>query len=250
MAQTNAIIAELKQVLRECRITYADVAQKLALSEASVKRLFAEQQFSLKRLDQICELTGIEISDLIRRLDAQQQISELTTDQEKELVADTHLLITAVSCLNRWSFADIIRTYQFSEPQLIQKLAQLDKMGLIELLPKNRIKPLISHDFAWQKSGPIQRFFESQVQQDFLQCQFDQPGELRLFITGMLTAHSNEQIQQKLKRLAQDFRHLHQEDLTLPINDRHGMSMVLAIRPWELTAFAELRRPEAAKPYP
>ena len=250
MAQTSAIVDALKQALKEQNITYQKIARHLELSEASVKRLFSEKQFSLKRLDQICELIGIEISDLLRRLNQQQRISQLQSEQEQELVSDIKLLVVAVSCLNRWSFSDIFNTYRFSPPELIGKLARLDRMGLIELLPNNKIKPLINHDFTWIKRGPIQQFFESNVQQDYLKCQFDQPGELRLFTTGMLSPHSNQIIQQKIKRLAQEFRHHHQEDLSLPLEERHGMSMLMAIRPWELKVFEELRRDDAGKNFP
>ena len=49
MAQTTAIIDVLKKLLKEQGVTYLQVAQALGLSEASVKRLFAERQFSLQR---------------------------------------------------------------------------------------------------------------------------------------------------------------------------------------------------------
>ena len=51
MAQTTALIDALKQVLKEQSITYRQVAEHLDMSLASVKRLFSEKQFSLKRLD-------------------------------------------------------------------------------------------------------------------------------------------------------------------------------------------------------
>lgn len=127
---------------------------------------------------------------------------------------------------------------------------RLDRMGLVELLPGNRIKLLVSHDFAWQPRGPIQRFFETEVQQDFLKCRFHQPGEMRLFVSGMLSPQSNESVQQKLKRLALEFRHCHEEDLALPLEQRFGVSLLMAMRPWEIDAFASLRRPEARKAYP
>lgn len=249
MAQTGALMATLKQVLREQGVTYAQVAAHLNLSEASVKRLFAQQQFTLKRLDQVCQLLGIEISDLARRLEAKRNIAQLSLEQEEELVRDTGLLLVAVSAVNGWTFQDLLATYRFSETALIRHLAKLDRIKLIELLPGNRIKPLITADFSWRKNGPIQDFFECQVQQDFFTSQFDQPGELRLFVTGMLSAPSNQLIQQKLRRLAQDFRHYHQEDRQLPLAQRHGTSLVLAMRPWELQAFARLRRPDAVKIY-
>ncbi len=144
----------------------------------------------------------------------------------------------------------MLENYALSEPEAISKLARLDRMGLIELLPGNRIKPLITHDFNWQKKGPIQRFFESQVQADFFQCHFNQPGELRLFLNGMLSPRSNEAMQQKLRRLALEFRHSHQEDLALPLEQRYGVSMIVAIRPWEVAVFQQYRRADAQKFYP
>jgi DNA-binding Xre family transcriptional regulator len=45
----------LKQELRKQRITYRRVSEALELSETSVKRLFSEEAFSLKRLEKICE---------------------------------------------------------------------------------------------------------------------------------------------------------------------------------------------------
>ncbi|WP_111497619.1 MULTISPECIES: helix-turn-helix domain-containing protein [Marinobacter] len=250
MAQTTAIVDALKGALKEHGLTYQQVADALDLSEASVKRLFAERQFSLKRLDQICALLGLEISDLMRRLEPETRIDRLTREQEQELVSDIPLLLVAICALNRWHFEDILAAYTLSEHQVIGRLAQLDRMGLIDLLPGNRIKPLISHDFQWQRNGPIQTYFEEQVQGDFFQCRFNRPGELRLFLNGMLSPRSNDVMQQKLRRLALDFRNCHREDLSLPLDQRYGVSLILAMRPWEVAAFRHYRRPEAQKVYP
>ena len=66
----------------------------------------------------------------------------------------------------------------------------------------------------------------------------------------MLTPASNAVMQQKLERLALDFRRLHQEDLVKPLSDRYGTSMVLAMRPWELEFFLRHRRPGSKKVFP
>ncbi|MCG8612179.1 MAG: helix-turn-helix transcriptional regulator [Pseudomonadales bacterium] len=247
MGQTTAIIDRLKKALKENGKTYQDVAQHLRLSEASVKRLFSEKQFSLRRLDQVCEMLGIEISDLLREMHTISHISQLTVEQEQLLVSDAKLLLAAISVLNRWSFDEILAVYDYSYTELIGCMARLDAIRLIELLPGNRTKALVTYDFKWIKNGPIQRFFEGEVQREFLNCRFDQPGEIRLFVTGMLSRNANELMQQKLKRLIQDFRHYHQEDLTLPLPERHGTSMVVAMRPWELEVFGRYRRDESKK---
>ncbi|MGQ7248861.1 helix-turn-helix domain-containing protein [Halomonas sp. V046] len=250
MAQTAAIVDALKAALKAHGLTYQQVARELELSEASVKRLFAERQFSLKRLDQVCALIGLEITDLVRQLEPEIRIDQLKLTQEQELVSDMALLLVAFCALNRWRFHEMLDTYALSDHALISHLTRLDRMGLIELLPGNRIKPLVTYDFQWHKNGPIQRFFESQVQGDFLECRFDRPGELRLFVNGMLSPRSNEVMHQKLRRLALDFRHCHQEDLALPLEQRFGISMIVAVRPWEIAVFRRFRRAEKAKVYP
>ena len=53
MAHTAALVDVLKRELKARGITYAHVARKLNLSEASVKRMFSKREFTLKRLDEI-----------------------------------------------------------------------------------------------------------------------------------------------------------------------------------------------------
>jgi DNA-binding Xre family transcriptional regulator len=242
MAKSLELVDALKKVLRTRGMTYRELAVRLELSEASVKRLFSQKGFTLKRFDAICEAAGVELSDLIAAVESQRLIRALTVAQEQELVADLRLLLITISCLNRWSFEQILATYLFTEAELIQALAKLDRMKLIELQPGNRVKLLISNDFSWQKGGSIQRFFESQVQTEFFRSSFDGPGELRLFVNGMLSRASNALICQRMERLAQEFRQLHLDDQRIPLEERHGTSLALAIRPWELSVFENMRR--------
>jgi len=242
MAQTTAIIKALKKTLKIHGKRYSDVAEALALSEASVKRLFSDEQFSLKRLDQVCNFLGIEISDLLSSMKDEQQIQCLTEEQEKQLVADIPLLLVANSVLNHWSFKNILSIYDFSETELIQLMAKLDRLRLIQLLPLNRVKVLVDHNFSWRKNGPIQKFFEEQVTQEFFNTRFEAPGEKRMFLVGMLSRASNETFQRKLEKLSEDFHDLHTQDEKLPIFERFGTSAIMAMRLWEPSVFESKRK--------
>ena len=243
MSETGIIVQALKKSLRASSITYADIASTLELSESSVKRLFSEHDFSLKRLDQICQLMNMGISDLMEQLNNDNQsIDQLVLAQEELLVSDLKLLVVAICTINHWTFNEIIARYNIEKTEAIQYLARLDKLKLIELLPNNKIKLLISPHFSWIKNGPIQRYFESQVQTDFMNSRFNKKGELRVFTTGMLSRNSNTIMNKRMEKLAQEFRQFHDEDKNLPLDERFGSSMVLAIRPWELAAFESLRR--------
>jgi transcriptional regulator with XRE-family HTH domain len=105
MAQSKLLIDTLKKELKAQKKTYRDVAKVLGLSEASVKRLFAERTFVLERLDQICEFLGLEITDLARKAEeATQLTANLSLQQEQELVSDIKLLLVAFILINRWNY--------------------------------------------------------------------------------------------------------------------------------------------------
>ncbi|MGH8635443.1 MAG: helix-turn-helix domain-containing protein, partial [Burkholderiales bacterium] len=130
MATSAGLVDVLKRELRTRGITYAQVARKLGLSEASVKRMFSRKDFSLKRLDQVCQLTSSEFSDLARALYQEESlISQLTPEQEKEIVSDRKLFLVAVCVLNHVGFDQITSLYDVSKAECIQLLARLDRLG-------------------------------------------------------------------------------------------------------------------------
>ncbi len=243
MAQATALIDTLKQALKSYRLTYADVAQQLDMSEANIKRMFAAKRFTLERLEEICQLMQMELSDLFQLYDeSRQRITQLTLEQEKKLVNDAKLLLVAVSVRNRLSFSDIINSYQVSETECIRCLATLDKLKIIDLLPNSRIKLRINDDFRWLPNGPIERFFEQHIKNQFLKSQFKGEQEERLFLFGLLGESSTQVMMNKLQSLAKEFTDLHRQDAKLPFDKRHSIGVMLAIRPWELPFLQPLQK--------
>lgn len=241
MAQTPALIELLKQSLKTHRLTYADIASRLEMSEANVKRMFAKKRFSLHRIEEICELMQMEMSDLFVLYEAsRQRINALTEQQEKELVGDEKLLLVAVSVRNQLSFEQIVEHYQISATECIQHLAKLDRLKIIDLLPDNRIKLRIDEYFSWLPGGPIERFFEREIQRQFLKSRFKGELEQRLFHFGLLGDTSSQIMIEKLKSLAHEFTELHKRDLHLPLHKRHNQGLMLAMRPWHLDVFDPL----------
>lgn len=243
MSQSPALIDALKRALRQRGLTYARVAEHLGLSEASVKRMFSSRHFTLERFDAVCALMHLEISDLFQLLEEERQrITHLSELQEKELVADPALFLVAVCARNRWSFEEILARYAFSETELVRLLARLDRIRFLELLPGNRIHLAVAADFRWLPDGPVERYYAGRVQEEFFQARFRDDGQLRLFLTGMLSLRSRETLQRKLNAVAREFAELHREDCALPLQQRVNVGLVMAMRPWELRAFRELER--------
>jgi transcriptional regulator with XRE-family HTH domain len=244
MAQTTALINTLKRTLKAHGKTYVDVGRALELSEASVKRLFSREDFSLERLDRICQLIGIEITDLVELMNAEQrQLEQLTLEQEQELVDDKTLLAVAICALNKWTMDEIVSFYDITEGQCFQKLARLDKLKLIDLLPHNRIKILVAPNFRWQENGPIQKLFQERLGNEFLHGKFKGEDESLIVFNGMLSKHNIAELKNKLRRLAWELNVANREDSSLPLAERHGITAVLAVRGWQYGLFHPLRSP-------
>ncbi len=241
MAQVAPLIDTLKRELKAQGKTYIDVAEQLELSEASVKRLFAERNFTLQRLEAICDLLNLELSELFQMMSKEQrQLTQLTREQEKEIANDLILLLITVSVISGMTYSDIRNAYNISETDCIQKLAKLDRLKIIELLPGNRVKLLIAPNFHWLPNGPIQQFFQEKVEQDFFSSRFDKANEKLIVTNAILTNSSNARLQKKMERLAAEFNELMQEDHSAPNDKKHGTTMVLAIRQWQYSLFKKI----------
>src|SRR5437867_2147650 len=222
MSASAALIDTLKRELKAQGATYAGVARALGMSEASVKRMFSRKDFTLKRLDQVLDFAGLELAELTRSLERRDRlVSRLTPQAEKAIVADKRLVLVALRVLHQWPVEKIIRTYSMSEAECIRHLVRLDRMGIIRLLPGNRYRLLLSRTFSWIPDGP---------------------DELMLFVTGRLSKSSREAMLVRLRRIANEFADLHNDDTRRSFDECTAMHMLVAIRPWELAKFAEMQR--------
>jgi DNA-binding Xre family transcriptional regulator len=251
MSETAQLVETLKRVLREKKITYLMVAEHLGLSEANVKRMFSRRHFTLSRMEEICNLAEVDLGYLMMRMQEDSQLlNSLSYETEAELIQNEKLLIMAQLLINRWSFKEILKTYDFEELEGIQLLAKLDRMGIIDLLAGNRVKTLVSRHFNWIKDGPVQNYFKRYVALEFFDCNFDvSAGELLVFSYGQITRQANAQLQNSMLRLAREFDEACKEGSKQPLSDTYGTGLTLAMRPWELSVFTKYRRAPNTKKF-
>ena len=243
MSQIKHVNQTLKRLLKQHQLTYKDVAHALNMSEANIKRIFATQSFTLERLEEICQLIHINLSDLFLLAEKQtEQLSQLTLNQEQELIDDPKLFLVAVCVRDGWQFDEMISQYQISQHECIQLLAKLDKLKMIDLLPNNHYKLRIAQDFRWIPSGPLAKFMEREVISTFMADKFDQPNCFRFYLRGSYSSSSLAIIERKLNQLTKEVALLNQEDAQLPLAKRQHVGLLMAMRPWQISFFEQLKR--------
>jgi len=243
LPQVHSLFVILKNELKFKSMTYLDVANHLGLTEASVKRMFSQEDISLRRLDSICQMLEIDLSHLTRTNDTDTRaLIVLTEVQEMEIVADERQLAVSFLVLNGWTYDELLKYFDFDEPELIQRLAKLDRLKLIELLPKNRIKLRVAPNLIWLKNGPIQKFFVAHFQSPFMENHFNKENEFLRFLSGMYSPLTCSMILKKLNDLAAEIDQLNQQDRNLTFEERVPFGVLLAIRPWHAKFFENMRR--------
>lgn len=242
MAERTQIVSELKKALRESGHTYADVAEKLQLSIASVKRLFCTEDLSLHRVDQICELIGVGLREILDRAgDREAPTNQLTLAQEGELISDPKLLFTTWLVLIRTPFEEMVRDYHFSEREALQYLIRLDRLKVIELQPGNRVRLLVSRHFSWRPGGPVQKYINQKLLREFFASAFAGPQEEFFFHGGRVSDEALSQLKRALRGASRECAEIIERDRSTT-QERKGTAFVLAVRPWNYSGFAQFDR--------
>jgi DNA-binding Xre family transcriptional regulator len=243
MSSPETVLEVLRAELRAASITYKALAERIGMSESSVKRMFGQKDMSLSRLAEICKAAGIALEDVLRRAaDARPHSDTLTLTQEKSLVANPRLLLVGICCLGHWSLEQVIETYRLTEAECIRCMAELDRLGLIELKPLNRYSLRVSNAFRWLPDGPVQQFFREHVVADYFRGRFDGAGETLMCLPARLSMASAHELAQKIQQLAGELARLHRNDRKLAPEERDGFTLLVGFQSWEFAAFTALRR--------
>lgn len=245
MSSTQSLVALIKAELKSQDLSYAELAQALSLSESSVKRMLAPGgEMPLSRVDEICRVLKVDFVELAARLAAQSpELRELSLEQERAVVADPRLLLVAICCLSHWALEDVLARYRVSEAEAVAALAQLDRLGIIELRPHNRYKLKVAKTLRWRPQGPVMKFFRERVMADFFAGGFDGEGELLTLVHGEFGAGHARELAERLRRAADDFARQHLLDQKLPTAEKRPYSVVIGLRSWVFEAFREFERP-------
>jgi DNA-binding Xre family transcriptional regulator len=244
--EARQVVEILKRTLKMRGVTYRTLGKRINLSEASVKRIFAERTFSLKRLEQVCRALDMSIADLVKMIDRKNYAATaLTLSQEAALAKDGALLSYFYLLLNGWTDAQIRRHYEFEEQQTQALRERLVELDLIEALPKRGYRLMVSRQIIWRPDGPVRRAYEQRVQQEFLRSAFTGPRDYLAWQPVELTDSSIDVLRRKFGQIYREFLEMAELDQHSS-QPRHSVGLLLAFRPWVFSLVAARQRRAAA----
>jgi DNA-binding Xre family transcriptional regulator len=151
------IVPLLKQILKDRGVTYAELARRLHISEAGVKKIMSAKDCSLKRLNQICEALDFSILDLIELL-RERPVKRvlLNPAQQSFLTADEScLLLYFKVAFENVPPGQARKELGLTETAFEKKLNGLEKIGLLKRTPGGKIAAPEEHFGIWPDEGEL-----------------------------------------------------------------------------------------------
>jgi transcriptional regulator with XRE-family HTH domain len=214
MRTASRFVEALKKSVRARGLTYAELARRLRLSEASVKRMFSRGTFTLSRIEEVLAAVDLDLYEVARlSRNANGGAGQLTHEQEAGLAKDERLLAAFWLVLNGWTFEEILSTFTITP-----------------------------RDFVWRAGGPAKKAYARRAMAEFLHARFDAPLELIRFEPRELSPQSAALFKGKLERLLAEFNEAAEADSALPGAKRVGIALLVACRPWEFSPVQALKR--------
>jgi DNA-binding Xre family transcriptional regulator len=234
----------LRVHLKARGMTYKQLADGLGLSEPTVKRIFASSDCSLSRLRDICQYLHIELEDLMKTTPKKRKlIEQLSIKQETELANNKKLFMIAICVMNLWFFEDMLTHLTIPKPECLALLHRLEKIGFIEMQPKNQYRLLVAKHFSWIVDGPLMRLVKG-VANDFFDHRFEAPGEVLKIINVRVSPQVRESLKARLEQIAQEYADQVVADSHLPLDERPLLSICIAARAWVPQFLRDLMRIE------
>ncbi|UXR66083.1 helix-turn-helix domain-containing protein [Bdellovibrio bacteriovorus] len=154
------IKTSLKNLMKEQGLQYDDLAKKLRVSTATVKRRLNKGELSISDLSDIASCLGTSFYDLVELSKNNTQKAYLFTEEQEKLFAgDLNYLLLFRSIVMGLNFTQLKEYLGLKESELRKKLRHLEEVELIQLMPRDRIYQLARFPFKWREDGLLQKAY-------------------------------------------------------------------------------------------
>jgi transcriptional regulator with XRE-family HTH domain len=242
MSQIDQFLSSLKRSLKAKNILYKDLAKALKLSESSVKRILSSKSLSLERLEEICRVADLSFSEVVRtaNLEENNQMHVLSEEQEKALAENARLLHYYMMLHDGKTPQKIEREYQIPNAEAKKFLFQLDRLNLIELHPRDKVKVKRHGFLRFRRDGPVGRTMFEQTKSSYLSYDF-RPEDYIRFSFMKISTPSLAKFKSKLDRLVVELQEeaRFENDSNVPVVDT---GILMAFRPWKYTYMEAIKK--------
>lgn len=152
------LLKSLQEVLKSKKITYAELALQMEVSEVTVKRLFSIQNCNLQTVFKICDLVGISFFDLAALANQEKEVDYVLSEEQEKFFAANPAMFGIFRSLHRGvSPEKLAEAWKLSSQKFFKVLRKIENYGLLEVLPGNQVRIKAVGNIRFQHKGPLAR---------------------------------------------------------------------------------------------
>lgn len=212
---TEVVCAQIKLALKTKSITQDDFAIMLGISVPTIKRWLRGEGLLFRDLTKMLELLDLRLSEvsLIAEGNLNTQFNYSVT-QEEALANTEGLLAFFDQLLKGRTPKQIAKSYKLSEKSLTFYLSKLDKIKLIQWLPQDKVKLLVSGEPSWIQNGLLSQKFKKQIIEEHLRHHLNSKDQMKVGIYSLSKA-SYQKINIKMNEVIEQLRIMEIKDANI-----------------------------------
>jgi len=150
----------IKRRLKERRMTYADLAKTLKVSEVTVKRWMSNQEPRLSDLEAIGKVLGFSTRSPIAFTELSSSVEQLyTLAQEEYFVSKPLAAFLFLKLFIGETFENAISKSRISKKQAFSYLREMEELDIVEVFPSDKVVVKLKGPFKWIPNGPMMNHY-------------------------------------------------------------------------------------------
>jgi DNA-binding Xre family transcriptional regulator len=245
MSQVDQFLNSLKRTLKSKNIIYKDLALALDLSESSVKRILSDKTISLERIEEICKACDLSFAEVCKNANFEEALPEykMSKEQERALADNPRLLHYFLLLNDKLSPKKIESDFEITANESKKLLLALDKLDLIELHPRDRVKLKNPNgSLIFRRDGAVGKALFQQAKNYYLNSDFEGENDFIRFsaitVPPVLLVKYKKKLEKLLFEISEEEKQLVERDDKTSID----MGILVAYRPWKYSTLDAIKK--------
>ena len=168
--QPEQLLETLKRALRNRRITYAQLADELGMSESGIKKLLTADDVSLSRLSAICDVLGVSVVDVVSEAASPAPTVFVPDEgQRAAFIAEPRLLVVLWALGEHKGDVESTRARLGLDRRTMRRLVRkLARVETIEVLDADRVRLRYPESTDWRLPADVGRAVMAPLQDALL----------------------------------------------------------------------------------
>lgn len=233
----QALLQALKKTIRARGFTYADLAKRMSVSEVTVKRLFSSDNVSMKHLLSACDVLNVsllEIAAIARDFSHSEYI--LNDTQDRFFAASPRHYAIFIDLYRRKPASEVKKYWHLSERDFFKILRDLEKLGLLDVHPKNDYRFKMTGPVRVPKQGKLIKLFHAHNIEflEYVQANAERSEHFLQTSEVLLSKEHAAALLNELQEIAKKVRsQSFVDETTLPASQKESVRWLFAFAPYE-----------------